>query len=117
MNSKRTLRRNPAASGATATDEIRGAPGVSAARTRTVPPDGEIPESEESIRLAAYFIAERRGFEPGHELDDWLAAEALIGATAERSVRSPGSQTGRSSRDEGDAMAHAHVGHPNMDHI
>jgi Protein of unknown function (DUF2934) len=27
---------------------------------------------------AAYYIAEQRGFEPGHELDDWLAAEAQI---------------------------------------
>ena len=26
------------------------------------------------IALAAYFIAEKRGFEPGHELDDWFAA-------------------------------------------
>lgn len=30
----------------------------------------------ESIALAAYFKAEARGFEPGGELDDWLAAEA-----------------------------------------
>ena len=28
--------------------------------------------------MAAYFIAEKRGFEPGHELDDWLAAAAEI---------------------------------------
>jgi len=27
---------------------------------------------------AAYYRAERRGFEAGHELDDWLAAEAEI---------------------------------------
>jgi hypothetical protein len=27
---------------------------------------------------AAYYLAERRGFEPGHELEDWLAAEAEI---------------------------------------
>ncbi|HEY8507133.1 MAG TPA: DUF2934 domain-containing protein [Steroidobacteraceae bacterium] len=27
---------------------------------------------------AAYFRAERRGFAPGHELDDWLAAEREI---------------------------------------
>jgi hypothetical protein len=25
---------------------------------------------------AAYIIAEKRGFEPSHELDDWFAAEA-----------------------------------------
>jgi hypothetical protein len=27
---------------------------------------------------AAYYRAERRGFEPGHELDDWIAAEGEI---------------------------------------
>jgi Protein of unknown function (DUF2934) len=27
---------------------------------------------------AAYFLWERRGFRPGHELDDWLAAEGEI---------------------------------------
>jgi hypothetical protein len=28
-----------------------------------------------SIARAAYLIAARRGFAPGHELEDWLAAE------------------------------------------
>lgn len=32
------------------------------------------------IAQAAYFRAERRGFEPGQELDDWLAAEAEVDA-------------------------------------
>jgi hypothetical protein len=37
----------------------------------------------ESVRRAmtaeaAYYRAERRGFEPGYELDDWIAAEAEI---------------------------------------
>lgn len=32
------------------------------------------------IAEAAYFRALRRGFAPGHELDDWLAAEAQIDA-------------------------------------
>ena len=36
-------------------------------------------EREQRIREAAYFEAERRGFAPGHELEDWLAAEAEIG--------------------------------------
>ena len=27
------------------------------------------------IAEIAYFFSERRGFEPGHELEDWLAAE------------------------------------------
>jgi hypothetical protein len=30
------------------------------------------------IQVAAYFLAERRGFAPGHALDDWLAAEDAI---------------------------------------
>jgi hypothetical protein len=32
------------------------------------------------IELAAFFRAERRGFVPGFEADDWLAAEAEIAA-------------------------------------
>ena len=35
-------------------------------------------ELDRMICEAAYYIAEQRGFEPGHELDDWLAAEAQI---------------------------------------
>ena len=30
------------------------------------------------IAMAAYFMAEQRHFVPGHELQDWLAAEQLI---------------------------------------
>ena len=30
------------------------------------------------VATAAYYLAERRGFEPGHELEDWLAAEAEV---------------------------------------
>jgi hypothetical protein len=32
------------------------------------------------VRVAAYFLAERRGFAPGHELDDWLEAEDAVEA-------------------------------------
>ena len=32
----------------------------------------------ELIAQAAYFRALRRGFEPGHELEDWQAAESEI---------------------------------------
>jgi hypothetical protein len=32
----------------------------------------------ELIAQAAYFLAERRGFQPGHEAQDWHAAEAEI---------------------------------------
>ena len=32
----------------------------------------------EMICTAAYFIAEQRGFAPGHELADWFAAERAV---------------------------------------
>jgi hypothetical protein len=35
-------------------------------------------ERQAAVATAAYFRAQRRGFEPGHELDDWLAAEAEL---------------------------------------
>ncbi len=33
---------------------------------------------EEAIRLRAYSIYEQRGCEHGHDLDDWLIAEAEV---------------------------------------
>jgi len=53
----------------------------------TAKPDGAM--AEESIRVAAYFLAEQRGFSPGHELDDWLAAEQAVWAMRETSVTAP----------------------------
>jgi hypothetical protein len=42
----------------------------------------------ERIAEAAYLRAEQRGFEPGHEVEDWLAAEqeidALLSSDADR---------------------------------
>ena len=32
----------------------------------------------EIIAQAAYFRARHRGFQPGHELEDWLAAESEV---------------------------------------
>jgi len=37
-------------------------------------------ERHAMIAEAAYYTAERRGFESGHELDDWLVAESQIDA-------------------------------------
>jgi hypothetical protein len=39
------------------------------------------------IEREAYLRAERRGFEPGHELEDWLAAERFLGGQAIMSDR------------------------------
>ena len=34
-----------------------------------------LPDAESRIAERAYFKAESRGFAPGYEMDDWLAAE------------------------------------------
>jgi|SRR5579871_2469041 hypothetical protein len=33
---------------------------------------------DDEIRRLAYLLSERRGFEPGHEAEDWLTAEREI---------------------------------------
>lgn len=62
-------------------------------------------ERWQRVAVAAYFCAERRGFAPGGELEDWLRAEAEIdgplarsGAGAEASVaptQTPAAPPGR----------------------
>lgn len=39
---------------------------------------------EAMIAESAYFRSAHRGFEPGHEVDDWLAAESEIDAALAR---------------------------------
>ena len=41
-------------------------------------------EIRQLIEEAAYYRAEQRGFAPGHELDDWVAAEAEVRRRLER---------------------------------
>lgn len=48
------------------------------ARKSAVPPNGE--DRLRMIAEEAYYRAERRGFTPGRELDDWLAAEIEVDA-------------------------------------
>ena len=43
---------------------------------RFVAPAKSAKSREASIAELAYFRAQSRGFEPGHEIEDWLAAEA-----------------------------------------
>lgn len=43
-------------------------------------PDRPPEEIQEKIRRRAYEIYELRGKQDGHDLDDWLAAEAEIAA-------------------------------------
>jgi hypothetical protein len=37
-------------------------------------------ERHDMIARAAYYRSQRRAFAPGHELDDWLAAERDVNA-------------------------------------
>ena len=50
---------------------------AAAAAGRSIPP---VADREARVRLAAYLRAERRGFAPGREWEDWLAAEAEVDA-------------------------------------
>jgi hypothetical protein len=46
---------------------------------RTEPRANLVPINlEDEIRRLAYLLSERRGFESGHETEDWLAAEREI---------------------------------------
>lgn len=43
------------------------------------PPAGiDMAQQSHRIAVSAYYKAQARGFVPGHELDDWLAAEAEV---------------------------------------
>ena len=52
-------------------------PAESVAQSRMIDPDAR----QMMIAEAAYFLARRRGFAPGGELQDWLDAEAQIEAS------------------------------------
>jgi hypothetical protein len=41
-------------------------------------------QHRELVAVAAYYLAERRNFEPGHEAEDWLAAELQVRRAATR---------------------------------
>jgi hypothetical protein len=59
--------------GATPPAEVISADGLQA---REIPSFSDTREAR--IAEAAYWRAERRGFEPGHELNDWLEAEREV---------------------------------------
>jgi hypothetical protein len=56
-------------------------PSARASRTRGTTSEGnsmQAPSREQMIAEAAYYRAEQRGFAPGHEMADWLLAEADV---------------------------------------
>ena len=67
----------------------------SAAAIATTPTFGQFVEPERRAALiaeAAFFRAEKRGFVPGYEIEDWLAAESEVDAKLMHAVE-PGQGT------------------------
>jgi hypothetical protein len=64
---------------------------ASAAVSAVEPSFGQFVDPEQRAALiaeAAFFRAERRGFVPGHEVEDWLAAESEVDANLMHAVES-----------------------------
>ena len=87
--SKRTTRRTGGAQALNGTDaqspaDASGAASSPKPRTRRTkstamsPPARDREDRHASIAEAAYFRSQHRGFMPGYELEDWLAAEEEV---------------------------------------
>ena len=50
---------------------------------------GQADKRAAMIAEAAYFAAEKRNFQPGGELEDWLAAEHFVDLELERAKQAP----------------------------
>jgi hypothetical protein len=48
--------------------------------------DASPEEIRQLIAEAAYYRAKQRGFQPGHELEDWIQAESEVMRRVERST-------------------------------
>lgn len=70
----------PAAASKASPTKKPAAPRKATARPAVSPAGGAGADRAELVRMAAYFRAERRGFAPGYEIEDWLAAEAEVAA-------------------------------------
>ena len=72
------------------TKERRRAPRKTNAATPKPDTRARAEASTEEIRKliaeAAYYRAKQRGFEPGHELEDWVQAESEVRQRVERST-------------------------------
>jgi hypothetical protein len=63
-------------------------PAATPSKSKPAPPQAVVKDAAEvsdagirkEIAKAAYQRAERRGFVPGHEVEDWLSAEAQVKA-------------------------------------
>lgn len=68
-------------------------PADEATFTPPTAPDGpttlNAPERQQTIAERAYYRAEQRGFAPGRELEDWLAAEDEVNSICSLMSRDP----------------------------
>ncbi len=64
----------------TATSEQRSAPVTTSSARAEASPE----EIRQLIAEAAYYKAKDRGFQPGHELEDWIQAESEVMRRVER---------------------------------
>lgn len=74
-----TRRARPAAAKSPTADKPKASTAAKRTKAGTAPP---VADRRAWIATAAYFRAERRGFTPGREVEDWLEAEAEMTARA-----------------------------------
>jgi len=76
------LRPGSAAAQVAAKSQPKAQTPAAAAPQKPVTPQKPLTGEQRQIMIceAAYYLAEHRGFEGGHELDDWLIAEREIDA-------------------------------------
>ena len=76
---KKTTRRKATATAAPELTDCAVIVVLESAQTVTAASMGIEPDVRRQLVAAeAYFLAERRGFAAGHELEDWVAAEAAV---------------------------------------
>lgn len=68
--------------------ELTGSRRKAAVRTAETLPQFPPVDRQRWVAEAAFYISESRGFAPGQELDDWLAAEAAY-ALADKKAAAP----------------------------
>jgi hypothetical protein len=76
---EKTTRRKAVTAAASGLTESSVIAVLESAQTTTAVSTSIDPEFRRQLVAAeAYFLAERRGFAAGHELEDWVAAEAAV---------------------------------------
>jgi Protein of unknown function (DUF2934) len=80
----KTVRRKAATPASKPSDGAAGvapeSPQSVAAVSVSIDPDAR----RQLVAAQAYFLAERRGFAAGHEIEDWVAAEMVVDSQLER---------------------------------